>query len=366
MKRITVLYDGTIYTFRWLSALLASKKYFANAGYKICIPGFMHSIRNTRTFDQLIKQVSEDDIVFLAFHPGGSYFTRKHEMLDFLDELHGKCGKIVWLDTSDSAGTTYFEVLPFVDKYLKKQLYVDLSLYNKDLCRDRLFCEYYSKQANAIVTEEDSPCNLKILDEDLEKLGISWNVGLGLLFERNKYRFLLNINRQKDYTVFMEPSLKKQYDIFYRGSIYNSITGYQRKLAIDAIQKLSCTHPDPKQRVSQKEYDKEILESKTILSPFGWGEICTRDFETFKNGAVLIKPNMSHLVTYPNFFIEDNTYIAINWDFDDLNARLEDVLNDNEQYYRIANNAQSMYKKALSEEGKKDFACHVLKEIGER
>ena len=31
------------------------------------------------------------------------------------------------------------------------------------------------------------------------------------------------------------------------------------------------------------------------MSPFGFGEICYRDFEAMLNGACLIKPDVSHL-----------------------------------------------------------------------
>lgn len=363
MKQICVIYDGTIYTYRWLSALLASKKIFAKHNYSISIPGVLHSINQKDSAEKLLDKIKHTDIIMLAFHPGGKYYQPKERIMRILQKARKKCEKIVWLDTSDSAGTTFFEVMPYVDKYLKKQTYVDLSLYNKELCRDRLFCEYYSKRPDVIITDDDVPHNIPIDAKNLKKLGISWNVGLGILFERNKYRFIMNLDRRKDYIDFLNPNINKRYDIFYRGSLYNSITGFQRKLAIDSIMELTCIHPDPNIRVSQEEYDKEILESKTILSPFGWGEICTRDFEAFKNGALLIKPDMSHLKTYPDYFVDGKTYVSINWDFLNLNDKLQEVLADTDKYYFISRNGQEIYKKSLSLEGKEDFVRHILKEI---
>ena len=38
---------------------------------------------------------------------------------------------IVWLDLTDSSGTTQFEVLPYVKKYVKKQFYKDKSFTKK-------------------------------------------------------------------------------------------------------------------------------------------------------------------------------------------------------------------------------------------
>ena len=366
MKRILVLYDGTVYTYRWLSALTKAKSFLLKEGYKISFPEPLHSIKRQLSFEKMLKLIKRDDIVLLAFHPGGRYFDDKKKLLAFISSVNENCEKIIWLDTSDSSGTTFFEVLPYVSKYLKKQIYTDTSLYNKPLCRDRLFCEYYCKKSDVTIVEADKPQNVPITVDDLRKLGISWNVGLGSLFERSKVRFVFDINRKHENIIFETPNFNRKYDIFYRGSLYDSITGYQRKLAIETIGGLTCIHPDPTIRVSQEEYDEEIRNSKTILSPFGCGEICTRDFETFRNGAVLIKPNMSHLKTYPDIFIENQTYISINWDFTDLSEHLNSILENEKEYYRIAKYAQDMYYESLSQAGITEFVDHFLTEIGEK
>lgn len=365
MKKIAVIYDGTVYTYRWLSALLAAKNEFEKLGYEISIPGLFHSIKQNNA-EKRIEKINSVDILMLAFHPGGVYFKPINKVMKIVKMSRNKCKKLIWLDTSDSAGTTFFEVLPYVDKYLKKQLYVDLDLYNKPLCRDRLFCEYYSHRNDVSVGPEDAPNNIQIPDKERNKLGLSWNVGLGILFERNKYRFMINMDRKKNYITYEPPHFEKKFDIFYRGSLYNSITGFQRKLAIDGIEALDCSHPNPKVKVSQKEYDEEIRDSKTILSPFGWGEICTRDFEAFKNGALLIKPDMSHLRTFPDYYQDGKTFVSINWDFSDLEEKLNSVLSNREMYYSVSAYAQNMYKNTLSSEGKQCFAIHLLNEIGEK
>lgn len=80
------------------------------------------------------------------------------------------------------------------------------------------------------------------------------------------------------------------------------------------------------------------------ISPFGWGEICYRDFETLISGAVLIKPSMEHLQTYPNIYIPNETYIPVDWNLSDLEEKLEDLLNNYTSYKHIAENAQELYK----------------------
>ena len=68
--------------------------------------------------------------------------------------------------------------------------------------------------------------------------------------------------------------------------------------------------------VPKKEYRKNMYESKFVVSPFGCGEICYRDYETFMAGAALIKPDMSHLETWPNLYIPNETYFPISWDIE--------------------------------------------------
>jgi Glycosyl transferases group 1 len=65
-------------------------------------------------------------------------------------------------------------------------------------------------------------------------------------------------------------------------------------------------------------YVRELRSSKTCFSPFGYGEICWRDIEAFAYGAVLIKPDMSHLETCPDIYVPGVTYLPVNWDFSNL------------------------------------------------
>ena len=62
--------------------------------------------------------------------------------------------------------------------------------------------------------------------------------------------------------------------------------------------------------------DTDILKIKKFnfsISPFG-GEICYREFESFLYRCVLIKPNMEHLRTWPDYYIENKTYLPMKQD----------------------------------------------------
>ena len=80
------------------------------------------------------------------------------------------------------------------------------------------------------------------------------------------------------------------------------------------------------------------------MSPFGYGEITLKDFEVFLTGGVLLKPDMSHMETWPNLFVAGETMLAHSWRLSDFIAKLEAGI-DNEQDSRsLATNAQDRYR----------------------
>ena len=127
---------------------------------------------------------------------------------------------------------------------------------------------------------------------------------------------------------------------------------------------LSC--PDTTKRVPIKEYIKELMNSRTVCSPFGWGEICRRDFETFIYGGALIKPDMSHIDTFPQWYIPEETYLPIRWDFSNFDELLEDLKDSNkDEYFRfIAHKGQDTFKSMMTtKRGKEIFVNHLLKQL---
>jgi hypothetical protein len=96
-----------------------------------------------------------------------------------------------------------------------------------------------------------------------------------------------------------------------------------------------------------------------VVSPFGWGEICYRDFECFLAGAVLLKPDMSHLKTWPDYYEPHVTYIPFAWDLSDLEQRIMDVLSDVERSQEIATNGQRRFLESLRANGDPCFASHM-------
>ena len=95
----------------------------------------------------------------------------------------------------------------------------------------------------------------------------------------------------------------------------------------------------PGQRVPQSQYYAEMLRSRICVSPFGYGEICWRDYEAVLCGCLLVKPDMSHLRTEPDLFVPGDTYVPVQWDFCDLAETVARYLEDEAERRRIARRA---------------------------
>lgn len=83
----------------------------------------------------------------------------------------------------------------------------------------------------------------------------------------------------------------------------------------------------------------ELRHSKVCFSPFGYGEVCWRDFEAVMSGAVLLKPDMGHIETDPDIFLPWETYVPLAWDLSDLPETLRRLLDDAPLRERIATRA---------------------------
>lgn len=377
-RSIHVFYDRDYYTLRWLRALVWGRKAFNERGVNITFDGFSAPIPKMGTVlppitkkEDYIKKFSKGkfDIVFLAYHhslPGLGQLSTS-DRIEVLQVVKKHCNTLVWLDTADSTGTSLFDVMPYVDVYLKKQVLVDRDRYTKPIWGGRIFCEYYHKKyqiEDKVVCDREFP----VLDNKYtHKLGISWNVGLGDLFtatRADRYFF-----HRKNYAPleFTTPSIDRPLDVHYRGSVWNNIAGFQRKKAIELIaERDDIKKPDVSKKVPRDEYIRESKSTLSLVSPFGWGEICGRDFEAFLYGAALIKTDMSHMETYPNIYIKNKTYMAVDWNFENFNDIIDLVKTKSgrEQLLEVANNGQNMYRDyMLTYDKKMEFADHILSQV---
>jgi hypothetical protein len=91
--------------------------------------------------------------------------------------------------------------------------------------------------------------------------------------------------------------------------------------------------------VPQHRFLTELQRSKICFSPFGYGEGCWRDYEAVLSGAVLLKPDMSHVETDPDIFVAWETYAPVAWDLSDFREVVDRLLADGALRESIARKA---------------------------
>ena len=139
----------------------------------------------------------------------------------------------------------------------------------------------------------------------------------------------------------------------------NDLISWQREKAKKLLSNFCNTD-----LINKRKYHKELLNSKITFSPFGWGEICYRDFEAIFSGSLLLKPSMCHVETWPNLYLKNKTYMPCDWDLNNL----IDVINDLEKINNldIIENARKLYNQYLSNtSGKYEFVERFKKLIKE-
>ena len=165
-----------------------------------------------------------------------------------------------------------------------------------------------------------SSVNTKLTKEDLRKVEVGY--GFSFYDKLQKYKYLrINFNRLRDI------------DIHFAGtSKYGNCTSitYHRNKCISEINKLKDCKVDcfDHREHTAKDYVNTLLNSKIVISPWGFGEMCYRDFEAMYCGCVLIKPDTSFVQTYPDIFINNKTYIPCKVDFSDLQEKVMYIKNN--------------------------------------
>jgi hypothetical protein len=273
------------------------------------------------------------------------------ERFQFFETLKRKYKKLVFFDDLDGTEIQYFSYWHFFDLYFKKQTYLDKTLYLEKLVGNKLFTNHYH-ESHGITPELPSKYDgqFKGNSKELQKINLAWNISLGIYPTPNTklVRLILSLFGVKGLSAyfsmhqFRRKGLEKNKIIKCQARFaYNpkrKHVDFQRKLFLDIIGQ------DPNflaGKVSKKNYQQEIKQVSAVLSPFGYGEICFRDFEAIRNGCVLVKPDMSHVDTWPNVYRPFETYLPVDWSGNDILEKVDTLLGDKKMILDIALNGQS-------------------------
>ena len=332
MKQIHILSPGFTNpnSCAFLYPLFIFRSVLKEAGYTIGI------------FNDLSDHITDCDILLIEYKA-----MTKHNDIEAILSTLSKLSEqtsIIWCDQSDSTGTFLGQILPYVKKYLKAQILLDPALYKNQYYADRIYTDYYH-QKHDITDEQSYDYQPALNDEDVAKIGVSWNSGL-----MNHGYWGPYVNRLLEYiqspalTAFSHPFADAQnnrsLDLSCRmGISYARPTVRFQRESMREILRVYI----PTDKLSRLAYLRELSQSKLCISPFGYGEITLKDFEVFLTGSALIKPDISHMKTWPHFYEDNVTYISHSWDLGDLEDKIDWALSHDQERIEIASNAQERY-----------------------
>ncbi|MES1222531.1 MAG: hypothetical protein ABUT20_43955, partial [Bacteroidota bacterium] len=139
-----------------------------------------------------------------------------------------------------------------------------------------------------------------------------------------------------------------------------------RKLALHELKKINHRNTFlSEQFIPYEKYLEILRSSKIVVSPWGRGEWCWRDFEAVLCGAVLIKPDTSFVKMIPDLYQNNVYYVPCKPDFSDLQETVNKVLNDYSSFEPMRKNAYNLLANYTDEEMFATFMDNLRKALNQ-
>jgi hypothetical protein len=171
-----------------------------------------------------------------------------------------------------------------------------------------------------------------------------------------------------NYTDKFQPiSSNKEFDIcamFYSNHKYNEdhlvrndlLYNNHRGLVLEKLNTMQNKYKIASGKKPFNEYINILSNSKILISPFGMGEIGQKDWESIITGAIIIKPDMSKINTKPNIFVDNDTYLSVNYNWQDLEEKIDYILTNFKDLNENIN--QNIRKKYITEYSHETLCLH--------
>lgn len=262
--------------------------------------------------------------------------TPAQEATDIARQIFGAAkasgARAILFDGDDDPSILWPDVLDAADICIKKHVYDDLETYARTFVGKSNLTDYAHRTYGVSFADNIIPRSGGLTPQQIGKIVLGWNIAQ----DDKIYDLAADIPVQATQG-------PRDIDILCRASVAPGHWTYgMRHGAVEALSPMSGRYHihAPTDRVPQAEYYGEMLRARLSVSPFGFGELCWRDFESILCGSLLVKPDMSHLKTWPDLFVPFETYIPVAWDYSDLEQRCASYLADEEARRRIASTAR--------------------------
>lgn len=301
--------------------------------------------------------------------------------MPLLELLRQRYARIFFMNGNAGGGLHRPEVLPYVDRFYNKALFTDRTLYTKQLYGGELFTHDAHQRLG--IVDNPSVITPAVPIELLKRIHNHWNIGVGA-FPRRTWPQRAAVAAAR--THFLGPRWSRL--VVSQSSIVASAPFCllpEQSYSIDVNARLGApgyptirSHRDSLgkilddaaatarwtvalNRVSPKQFFTDLQRSRITFSPFGWGEVCFRDFEAIRAGSLLLKPDMDHLQTWPNIYRPGITYVPVRWDGSDLAAKIQYYLDHSMERREIIAEAYRVLRQELAQLPER--SAEILKEL---
>lgn len=326
LVRLLAVSDGKVYTSEQQFAPF--KRFAAEVRQQLgVVVRFMTIEKATRLSKEALSRY---DIVALKL----SFLTERAIALAIAEQIRsalaGGRSKFLYFDGDDDLGILWPEMVALSDRYVKKHAFSDRSAYAKPTLGKSNLTDYVAREHGWSFADNVIPHNHPLDLSLTSKIVVGWNIGLDDKIE--------NLARRMP-----PPSREKRaVDVCSRAYVSSEIWIHPLRDAVaQQLEAMSASMKVliPRNRVGQDEYYREMRSSAICVSPFGYGELCWRDFEAILCGCLLVKPSMEHVETAPHIFQAGETYVPVKWDYSDLPEVCARYLASPEERQRIVDNA---------------------------
>jgi hypothetical protein len=289
----------------------------------------------------------------LSFQTGDQEAVRIAEHLR--DGLRGTASRLVYFDGDDDLNIMWPSVLAACDLYVKKHAYADRADYGLARIGKSNLTDYVARHHGYSFADNEIPSTAQVPAGLTDKIIVGWNISLDDKIAELVQRTASLAAGERPVDVCARAVAPPEMWIFpFRDPVARELERLQDELDVHV----------PHDRVSQDDYYQEMLASKICVSPFGFGEICWRDFEAVLCGCLVVKPDMGHVETAPNLFQAGVTYAPVKWDFSDLADVCRHYAHDHEGRERIIRQASETLLESLSAEWFVDRVANLMERAG--
>ncbi|MBT2186694.1 glycosyltransferase [Sphingobium nicotianae] len=255
------------------------------------------------------------------------------------DRLAGAGVPLIYFDGDDDSSIQWPGVLAASDLYVKKHAYADRADYGVTRIGKSNLTDYIARSQGFDFSGNEIPTSPAIDPALAERVMVGWNIGLDdKIADLAKRMTDVDLDNRPVDVCGRATAAPDSWIYAFREPVARQLSALEGELNVTV----------PTARVDQDEYYREMLSSKICVSPFGYGELCWRDFEAVLCGCLVVKPDMSHIETAPNLFVPGETYVPCAWDFSDLADACRRYATDDEARLRIVQNARDALLESLT------------------